>query len=184
MPPLHTPPGKRAGIPAWVIAGAGILVIAVAAVILSPFLMQALSGNTSSSGSAGNGHVQPVTVPLNVTPLPVTTTPSISTLPQTTTTIVTTIPITIPTTATVQRTRATVTTVPTFTVITATPTPEFTSQITLSVTQIPDQPPADTYASKTPGAPYIDPFVLESRIHELINIQRQQSGLSTLTYDS
>jgi uncharacterized protein YkwD len=45
------------------------------------------------------------------------------------------------------------------------------------------QPPSSSYISSTPGAPYIDPTSLEVRIHELINVQRQQNGLSSLSYD-
>jgi uncharacterized protein YkwD len=48
---------------------------------------------------------------------------------------------------------------------------------------VPLQPPADSYTSSTPGAPYIDPGALEVRIHELTNAQRQQNGLPALTYD-
>jgi uncharacterized protein YkwD len=52
------------------------------------------------------------------------------------------------------------------------------------VTQVPPQPPASSYASSTPGAPSLDPSLIESRIHELINIEREKNGLSHLSYDS
>ncbi|PKG33867.1 MAG: hypothetical protein CW742_00655, partial [Methanoregula sp.] len=67
---------------------------------------------------------------------------------------------------------------------TAPPTPAFTAQITLAVTWVPAQPPPDTFTSKTEGAPFIDPSSLETRIHALINDQRRQNGLSTLSSDS
>jgi uncharacterized protein YkwD len=63
------------------------------------------------------------------------------------------------------------------------PAPELTSVITLAVTQLPPQPPSGSYTSSTPGALYIDPAALEGRVHDLINVQRQQNGLSTLSYD-
>ena len=190
LPTLPVYSGKHAGIPVWTIAVAAILVLAVAAVILSPLLMQALTGSTSSAGSAGTVQEQPVAVPTDATALPLTTPPPVTTPLQVTTqpeppvtTIVTPVTTTIPTKATVQRTRATVSTSAT-TAITATPEPEGTTLITLSVTRIPEQPPGDTYSSTTPGAPYIDPFALETRFHEMINVQRQQNGLSPLSYDS
>lgn len=185
LPPVPRSSGKGTGIPKWAIAGTAILVIAVAAVILSPFLMQVLSGSTSSAGPAGTAQVPTVTISAEVTSIPTTTPLPTATLPETTiTTPVTLVPTTIPVTVTVQRTQATVIPQETFTVVTATPEPQGTSVITLAATQVPPQPPSDSYSSTTPGAPYIDPSALEARIHELINIQRQQNGLSTLSYDS
>jgi uncharacterized protein YkwD len=67
---------------------------------------------------------------------------------------------------------------------TETVVPKVTSQITLAETWIPEQPSADSYVSTTPGAPAIDHTALEARIHELINVQREQNGLSELSYDS
>jgi uncharacterized protein YkwD len=185
------PAGNPAGIPVWILAGAGILVIVVAAVILLPFLMQMISG-TSSAGLVGTGQAQPVTISPGVTPLPEATPLPVTTLPETTiTTVATTVPITITTQTTVPRTRAMVSQRPTFTVATPSTTtsagalvPEVTSQITLAETQIPQQPPAASYISTTPGAPVIDHSALEARIHEQINAQRQQNGLSDLSYDS
>jgi uncharacterized protein YkwD len=66
---------------------------------------------------------------------------------------------------------------------TAVPTVARTSVITLEATQVPPQPPQSSYTSSTPGAPYIDPAALEGQVHELINNQRQQNGLSALSYD-
>ncbi len=63
------------------------------------------------------------------------------------------------------------------------PTAAPTTVITLEVTHVPRQPPSSSYTSGTPGAPYIDPAVLERRVHELINNQRQQNGLSALSFD-
>jgi uncharacterized protein YkwD len=63
------------------------------------------------------------------------------------------------------------------------PTPRPTSVITLAVTQVPPQPPSSSLTSSTPGAPYIDPSALEGRVHALINNQREQNGLSALSYD-
>lgn len=51
------------------------------------------------------------------------------------------------------------------------------------MTQAPQQPTALSVVSKTPGAPYIDPYALEMRVHELINAQRVQNGLSELSWD-
>jgi len=70
------------------------------------------------------------------------------------------------------------------TIPTETAAPRVTSQITLAETWIPEQPPADSYISTTTGAPVIDHSALEARIHELINAQREQNGLSELSYDS
>jgi uncharacterized protein YkwD len=61
--------------------------------------------------------------------------------------------------------------------------PEQTTVITQAVTQVPPQPPSSSFTSSTPGAPYIDPGALEARVHELVNVQRQNNGLQTLTYD-
>jgi uncharacterized protein YkwD len=58
-----------------------------------------------------------------------------------------------------------------------------TTVITLEETKVPPQPPVSSYTSSTPGAPYLDPTALEVRIHDLINDQRQQNGLSTLSSD-
>ena len=63
------------------------------------------------------------------------------------------------------------------------PSAEPTTVITLAVTQVPPQPPSSSLTSSTPSAPYIDPSALEGRVHELINNQRQQNGLSTLSND-
>jgi uncharacterized protein YkwD len=100
-----------------------------------------------------------------------------------TTATATSTPATIPATIVATQTPAqtTVVTTPAPTEVSATLP---TSQITLSVTRVPLQPPASSYTSSTPGAPYLDPASLETRIHDLINIQRQQNGLMPLSYDS
>jgi uncharacterized protein YkwD len=78
---------------------------------------------------------------------------------------------------------------PILTTAAATPVPtevpvtQRTSQITLSATRVPPQPPASSYTSSTSGAPTLDPAALEARIHELINVQREQNGLAPLSYD-
>lgn len=169
-----------------VVAAGVVVVIVIAAIFWSPMVRDGVGNPAGApSGSippvstiAGAGATPlpseslPSTIPsqTSATPLP-TTTPAPVSSPATQTT---TMPSTIPKT-----TQTTVTTVPT-----ATPTPAFTAQITLAVTRVPGQPPSDTYTSKTEGAPYIDPSSLEARIHALINEQRQQNGLSTLSSDS
>ena len=184
LPAMPAPAGNIAGIPAWAIAGAVILVVIVAHAILSPLLTQVISGSTSSAGAAGTGQAQPVPGSTTATPLPVTPQPAVTTLPATTVTTATTPPTTVPRTTKVTTRQTTTATTIATTVITVTPEPEGTTLITMSVTSIPAQPPSDSYTSATPGAPALDPSSLETRIHELINVQRQQNGLSTLSYDS
>jgi uncharacterized protein YkwD len=187
LPDLPAAAAATPGIPAWAIAGTGIVIVLLLAVVLWPMLVPVISG-TSSTGPAGAGTVNPIMTPADITPVPTTPT-STSTPPSQT--VVTTPPTPVPTTilpvkaiTTMPATTIPVTkTTPPTTVVTVIPTPEFTAQITLSVTQIPVQPPVSTLTSKTPGAPYIDPAALEARIHELINVQRQQNGLSTISYD-
>lgn len=184
LPDLPVATGAIRGIPAWAIVGSGVIVILILAAVLWP----ALSLVFSASSPSGTGTAGPIPRPSDVAPFPTT---AHLTTPPTPKTVATTLPTPVPTTVTPLKTITTVptTTVPVTKTTTATPvpttvpTPEFTSQITLSVTRIPVQPPADTMISKTPGAPYIDPAALEARIHELINTQRQQNGLSTITYD-
>ncbi|HEX3001551.1 MAG TPA: CAP domain-containing protein [Methanoregula sp.] len=170
-PPAFITSKAAAGI---VIAAGIVVVIAIFAVFL--FFPVQDAGRGPAEESLISGIPVSTSVPATIasqtpaTPLMTTTPAPVSPTPNPTTKI----------TATPRKTTQTpVTTVPT-----APLTPVFTAQITLSVTRIPVQPPADTYASKTEGAPFIDPFSLEARIHALINEQRQQNGLSTLSYDS
>jgi len=72
---------------------------------------------------------------------------------------------------------------PTITIAHTEPNVATTSVITLTVTQVPAQPPVSSYISHTEGAPYINPQTLERRIHDLINKRRQENGLSSLTFD-
>ncbi|WP_083883443.1 CAP domain-containing protein [Methanoregula formicica] len=165
-------------------AAAVIIVIIVAGALSSPLLRE-MAGNAAGKPS---GPVMPVSATAGITPLPpeplpITTAVSSTATPLSTTVPVTASPVTTQTTripaTTPKTTQTTATTVPT-----ATPTPAFTAQITLAVTWIPSQPSPDTYTSKTEGAPFIDPSSLEARIHDLINNERRQNGLSTLSYDS
>ncbi|PKL58073.1 MAG: hypothetical protein CVV34_04220, partial [Methanomicrobiales archaeon HGW-Methanomicrobiales-5] len=175
-------PGKVTGfgLPVWVIVIAGILILGAAAFLLYPQISQ-IAG-TPLSGTAGVSDTLPLGQSPSGTPIPgATTLPATSTtatpvatktVPSATTPVPTTIRTTIETTRTPAPT-------PETTVPTAAPT----TVITLEETQVPPQPPASSYTSSTVGAPYIDPTVLEVRVHDLINNQRQQNGLSTLSYD-
>ncbi len=176
----------------WLVAGIGIgiiLVIALVLILVIPLGML----SASSAGSAATGQAPAGTGSALATPLP-TTLPPATTAPApreraTVTTTATTVPST-PAPVTLQRTRVSVTpreTVslevnPTLTELAVASTGS--SQITLATTLIPTQPAAGSYISSNPEAPVIEPSALEARIHELINVQRNQNGLSTLTYDS
>jgi uncharacterized protein YkwD len=187
LPELPASAARGKSIPAWAAATVGILVIIVIAAVFWQPLMLGLAGNVAG-GYSGPGTLESTAALTDITPLPSGPMPSLNASPTISTTLTTasttsapaTVMTTMMTTVTTSKTTQTTTT----TLPTATPTPESTAQITLSVTRVPAQPPSDTYTSKTEGAPYIDPFSLEARIHELINIQRQQNGLSTLSYDS
>jgi uncharacterized protein YkwD len=178
---LPVPAGTHANIPAWALAGAAVLAIVVIAAVLGPGLMQAVTG-TSPAGLAGSGQAESVTQSPAATLVP-TTAPPVTTAPATT--VATTKP-TPATTRTAARTRATVSVAQTFTVATEVETvgAAGTSQITLAQTYVPEQPTSSSYYSPTAGAPYIDHTALEARIHELINVQREQNGYSSLSYDS
>jgi uncharacterized protein YkwD len=167
----------------WLAAGAGIVLIVIAALVLVPqishFLPLLLPANPAGSGQVVP--VSPAATPLTeATPIPVTSPPQTKL-----TTAVTPAPPpkTIPTTQLPTTTR-TPSPTPTTAVPTTVPTAKPTSVITLAVTQVPPQPPSGSSTSSTPGAPYIDPFALEVRVHELINVKREQNGLSSLSYDS
>jgi len=171
-----------AGIPLVVLA-AGVVVVlillAAGALFLLPGLVKDAGASSAEAGGTGNGASMtgsPAMTPAaGRTTLPVTTT--VTTVPASPpTTIPTTVPTTIPS--------PTPTPTPTTTVPTSTPTPRPTSVIIASETRVPEQPPASSYTSSTPGAPYIDPGALEARVHELTNVQRQNNGLATLSYDS
>jgi uncharacterized protein YkwD len=177
---LPAPAGTPGKIPSWALAGAAVISILVVAALLGPGLLKAVSG-TTSAGLAGAGQAE--TVPQSSTVTPIPTTPPVTSLPATT--VATTKP-TPATTRTVTRTRATVSVAQTFTVATEAPlvAAQGTNQITLAQTYRPEQPTDGSYYSTTAGAPYIDHTALESRIHELINVQREQNGDSSLSYDS
>lgn len=176
----------------WFVAVIGIIVVIAVALMLA---MAVPSGTSSASpaGSSAGGQVPAGTASALATPLP-TTLPPATTLPETrerpaVLTTTTSVPTT-PAAVTLQRTRVQVTpreTVsldvnPTLTELAV--ASAGSSQITLATTLIPTQPPSGSYISSNPDAPVIEPSALEARIHELINVQRGQNGLSTLTYDS
>jgi len=169
-------------IPRWLKAVAGIVLVLAACVVLVPLLTYAvpsLSSAVSIGTSGGAGLASPAETPLTgLTPISVSSSPPTSQIPEPAATT----PITL--ISTIETPPPTITPL-----VFATPVPtnipvtHQTPQITLSVTQVPPQPPASSYASSTPGAPSIDPTALEARIHELINVQREQNGLSALSYD-
>jgi uncharacterized protein YkwD len=176
-------------IPVWIFVIAGILVLGVAAVLLLPHFTQ-VTGSPMAGPAAGVGDSislpspPPVTPLTGITPVPTTGTAITAVATKTATSATTLTPTTTTAPATqVPTTTRTPTPTPATTVPTAEPTAEPTSVITLSITQVPPQPPSGSLTSSTPGAPYIDPAALESRVHALINNQRQQNGLSTLSYD-
>ena len=183
-------PAAGSGMPVWVVVIAGILVLGAAAVLLLPHLAQMgtpLAGPAAGAGDSISLLQSPPGTPITgVTPVP-TTAPALTAVVTKTATSATTPaptspPATVPPTQVPTTTRTPIPT-PIITVPTAEPPAEPTTVITLAVTQVPPQPPSSSYTSSTPGAPYIDPAALEGRVHELINNQRQQNGLSTLSYD-
>lgn len=184
--PAAAPAAAGPGVLVAVVVIAGILVLGAGAFLIYPHIAGTVG--SSSQGMAGSGENIPsgqppaattaAPVTTVTTPLPVTTasplpTPKPTTIPatvqKTTAPPATTLPTPIPTQAT--------------TVPTAIPEPEATSVIKLDVTYAPEQPPVSSYTSSTAGAPYIEPSSLEMRIHELVNAQRVQNGLSELSYD-
>lgn len=181
-----------AGTSSMILAVTGIILLVVIAAILYPHIIPVLSGAVSS-GNSVSGLVAPVTPSSDLASVPgenrlpgsgISSTIPISpsaTIAQITSVTQTPIPQQTGSHATCQT--VTLTTSP---VVTSNEpaVPKVTSQITLAETWIPDQPPADSYISTTPGAPDIDHAALESRIHELINVQRRQNGVSELAYDS
>jgi uncharacterized protein YkwD len=185
------PAGDCAGIPVGVLAGAGIVVVIVATVIMFPHLFGALSGSLFA-GQGDTGQAHQVAESQDGILSPNTTLPVITTIPETTiAAAASTVPATIIPPPAISRTTETIAACQTFVVTntvtaipTETPAPKVTSQITLAETWIPEQPPAESYISTTPGAPFIDHTALEARIHDLINAQREQNGNSELSYDS
>ncbi|MDD1686630.1 CAP domain-containing protein [Methanoregula sp.] len=179
------PVTKIGGIPVRALVGALVLVviIVIAVVAASGLLTVFFSSPSAGSATTGQAQVEATTsLPSLPTTTPLPTTPEI---PVTTKTMVpTTVPTTAATTVTTKQTQVTGTPSPTYTVTTQSPVATGTSQITLAVTQVPSQPDSSSYTSSHPDAPYIDPSALETRIHELINIERQYNGLSPLSYDS
>lgn len=183
VPPVLS--GSRArglpiGIPRWLLVLVAVAVIAAACAALLPFFLHTIPA-TSSAGTSdsetGVNSASPAGPPLwALTPVSTTGTPAVFESPGTVP--VTTIERTLPATSTPIVTTATATPVPT-----EVPVTRRTSQITLAATLIPPQPPASSYNSATPGAPVLDPSVIETRIHELINVQREHNGLAPLSYD-
>lgn len=178
--PSPVPP-VPAGIPLVVLAAGAVVVLiflAAGALTILPSLVNDAGPSSSGSGSSSDGASlagSPAMTPAaERTPLPVTTT---------TTTVPPSPPTTIPTAVPTTTSTPTPTPTATTTVPTPTPTPRPTSVITASETRVPEQPPASSYTSSTPGAPFIDPGALEARVHELTNVQRQNNGLATLSYD-
>jgi|GEM_PF-1307103 len=176
----------------WLVAGIGIgVILLIALVLILAIPLGMLSASPAGSAAAGPvpaGTLSALATPLTTTVPPATTVPATPEL-----TAVTTITTPVPTTTvpvTLRRTRVSVTpkeTVsldvnPTLTELTVASSAG--SQITLPSTQVPTQPPSGSYLSSNPKAPVIEPSALEARIHELINLQRSQNGLSTLGYDS
>lgn len=172
-------------IPVWVYVMAGVLILGAAVVLLLPHLAQVTGIPIATSVTAGDSSPRQS--------LPGTPLPGVTAIPKTGTSVTavatkttSSAPITSPTTVSPAQVPALMHTAsPTSatTVPTAVPTAEPTTVITLAVTQVPPQPPSSSLTSSTPGAPYIDPAALEGRVHELINNQRQQNSISTLSYD-
>ena len=187
--PMNSPvPAARPVLPAviWIIAGiAGILL--VAAVVL-PLVSHSASGipasfeNTPGAPSASPAVSPPAIIPpVTLTTEPVathTSTPAPKTsapvaVPSLTATRTTGSPGTPPPAPSYSFTTAVPTTLP----VTPTLPPTTAPAITIVYTPLPNQ------GSSNPGAPVIDANALEARIHELINEQRQQQGLSSLSTD-
>lgn len=168
---------------AVVIAAGIVVVIVIAAIFWYPPVRDTV-GNPAGAPSLSGTPVS-TTAGSGVTPLPSESLPAMTTSQTPATSLPTTTPAPVSPTATLT-TRTTSTTLKTTatTVPTSPPAQAFTAQITLAVTRVPAQPPSETYTSKTEGAPFIDPSSLEARIHERINEQRQQNGLSSLSFDS
>jgi uncharacterized protein YkwD len=176
----------------WLVAGIGIVVIIAVALVLVLALpsgiLSAVPAGSSAPGQDPAGTGSALATPIITTLPPETTVPatpeSITVTTTATTVPATTVPVTL------KRTRVSVTpreTVsldvnPTLTELSV--ASMGSSQITLATTLIPTQPAAGSYLSSNPEAPVIEPSALEARIHELINVQRNQNGLSTLGYDS
>ena len=176
----------------WLVAGIGIVVIIAIALVLAAVIplsmLSASPVGSSATGQVpdGTGSAPATLIPTTLPPeTPVPATPEPTTVATTATTVpATTVPVTL------KRTRVSVTpkeTVP----LDVNPTltelsvaSMGSSQITLATTLVPTQPPYGSYISSNPEAPVIEPSALEARIHELINVQRNQNGLSTLGYDS
>lgn len=188
-------PAAGSGIPVRVLEITFVLVLGIAVILLIPYFAQMF--NTPLSGLAGAGDSFPqgqspggtsqtgiIAVP--TTGIPVTSgNQSAAISPGTTATTLVPVspPATVPATQ-VSTTTRTPTPKPATTVPTMVPKPRSTSIISMPVTHVPPQPPVSSYTSSIPGAPYIDPSALEYRVHQLINVQREQNGLSTLSYDS
>ncbi len=175
-------PATGTGIPVWGFVLAGILILGVAAILLLPYFAQVTgAGDRTSLPQSQTGTPLPGVTPISTIGTAVTAVAT-ENVPSATTPAPTSLPSTTPSTPVPTTTRMPPPT-PTTAVSTAEPTAEPTSVITLAVTQVPPQPPSSSLTSSTPGAPYIDPAALEGRVHELINVQRGQNGLSSLSYD-
>jgi uncharacterized protein YkwD len=178
----------HSGMPIWIFILAGILVLGAGFVLLFPHLSPASSSLPASPVSSEDR--PSLTQPPSGTPMngvtPVSTTVTAVTvgvtgiMTRTRTTELPPSPTTVPVTLVPT---PTTTPLPATTLPTPEPTIRPTSVITLAVTLVPAQPSTSSLTSSTVGAPALDPDALESRVHELINVQRQQNGLSSLSYD-
>jgi uncharacterized protein YkwD len=181
-----SPPGS-AGIPIWIIAAVGLALLIVAGIVILPHMGPFIG--ISSAGTEGNaengitlaptphGTLQLISLSITTagTAAPAAAGKTITQTPTTPQMDISTPQTPIPT--------VTATSPPSPTTPAPTPLPEQTSVITRAVMYPPTQPPSGSYTSSISGAPYIEPGALEARVHELINIQRQQNGLSSLNYD-
>lgn len=187
IPAVSGPPAGSPGIPVWIIVAAGLVLLLVAALIALPYVGSLVGTTSAGSGSNLENGITLAPTPMGTPPsASLTVNPSRTSTPDTVgKTLAPTIAtpqMSIPTTK-VPEPVQTATPLPSSTAPTPTPVPQQTSVITEPVTYTPSQPPVSSYTSSTPGAPYIDPGALEARVHVLINIQRQQNGLTSLDYD-
>ncbi|MFA4877488.1 MAG: CAP domain-containing protein [Methanoregula sp.] len=191
--PYGTTPSRvsLSGVPRWLLAVAVIAVVVLAGVVIITSVSPGASSTASAGSAGGQAGISPGgtdSIPLTgVTTVTTTLANTVTTTPTPgATTAVPSKTTTSGTTASPVSTTAPVATTapPPATVTSEAPQDLPTSQITLAMTVVPPQPPASSYTSSTPGAPYLDPASLESRIHDLINVQRQQNGLMPLSYDS
>lgn len=194
--PEPTPAGAApaapagAGLPVTALAAGAVIVfilLAAGALFILPDLAKDAGASSAEAGGSSDGASLPGTpamTPAEDRATDPVTTKWTTALASPLTTPPTTAPASQPTTP---LTPSPTTPIPTPTATTTAPTPvpepEETTMITASVTRVPEQPPSSSYTSSTPGAPYVDPGALEARVHELVNLQRQNNGLAPLSYD-